>query len=70
MQISLNHSVVKYYMDQTKHDILQPLVYKEASQSALTTGFLITKGESQVIKHQHLSLMDYCQEPHIWSISH
>lgn len=22
----------KYYMDQTKHDILQPLVYKESSQ--------------------------------------
>lgn len=60
----LNHSVVKYCMVQTKCDILQPLVYKEPSQ------YLNTKGESQFIKHEHLSVMDYCQEPNVWSISH
>lgn len=57
----LKHSMVEYYLDETKHDVLQPLFIRN-HHSTLTAGFLITKGESLVMMHQQLSLTGYCQE--------
>jgi hypothetical protein len=40
----LNHCVGECYIDKTKHDILQPLIYNEPSWH-LNNQFLITYGE-------------------------